>query len=59
MRKGTPVKVVKDGVVIAVCENLGDAMRLTQVHKQTIKKRMADRRTIRGYGFRSMPTSEQ
>ena len=25
MRKGTPVKVIKDGVVIAVCENLGDA----------------------------------
>lgn len=59
MRKGTRVKVIKNGTIIAVCENLGDAMRLTQVHKQTIKKRMADRRTIRGYGFRSMPTSEQ
>ena len=58
MRKGTPVKVIKGGVVIAVCENLGDAMRLTQVHKQTIKKRMVDRKAIRGYGFRSMPTSE-
>ncbi len=54
MRKGTPVKVIKDGVVIAVCENLGDAMRLTQVHKQTIKKRMVDRKAIRGYGFREV-----
>ena len=54
MRKGTPVKVIKDGVVIAVCENFGDAMRLTQVHKQTIKKRMVDRKAIRGYGFRSV-----
>ena len=58
MRKGTPVKVIKDGVVIAVCENLGEAMRLTQVHKQTIKRRMKDRSTIRGYGFSSIPTSE-
>ena len=54
MRKGTPVKVIKDGVVIAVCENLGEAMRLTQVHKQTIKRRMKDRSTIRGYGFREV-----
>jgi len=54
MRKGTPVKVIKDGVVIAVCENLGDAMRLTQVHKQTIKNRMVDRKTTRGYGFREV-----
>ena len=54
MRKGTPVKVIKDGVVIAVCENLGDAMRLTQVHKQTITKRMVDRQAIRGYGFREV-----
>ena len=58
MREGTQVKVIKDGVIIAVCENLGDAMRLTHVHKQTIKKRMVDRKAIRGYGVRSMPTSE-
>ena len=54
MRKGTPVKVIKDGVVIAVCENLGDAMRLTQISKPTIKRHMADRKKIKGYGFRSV-----
>ena len=54
MKKGTPVKVIKDGVVIAVCENIGDAMRLTHISKTTIKRHMADRKTIRGYGFRSV-----
>lgn len=59
MRKGTRVKVIKNGTIIAVCENLGEAMRLTRIGKQTIKNRMADRATTRGYGFRSMPNSEQ
>lgn len=59
MKKGTPVKVIKDGVVIAVCENVGDAMRLTQISKTTIKRHMVDRKTTRGYGFRTIPTSEQ
>lgn len=54
MRKGTRVKVIKDGTIIAVCENLGEAMRLTRIGKQTIRNRMADRCTTRGYGFRAM-----
>lgn len=61
-RKGRPVKIVKDHQVIAVCSNLGDAMRLTQISKEAIRNRMKNGGTVKGYRFLepdSIPNSEQ
>jgi hypothetical protein len=50
-RKGRRMQVIKGRQVIAVCENAGDAMRLTQVHRDTICRRLQDGGTTKGYRF--------
>jgi len=45
------MQVIKGRQVIAVCENAGDAMRLTQVHRDTICRRLQDGGTTKGYRF--------
>ncbi len=50
-RKGRPVTIIKDHKVIATCNNLGDAMRITQVCKEAIRNRMENGGTVKGYRF--------
>ena len=54
-RKGRCVRVIKGHQVIAECNSLGEAMRLTGVVQQTIRKRMIDRLSTKGYSFKEVP----
>ena len=53
-RKGHKVKVIKNREVVAVCENIGEAVRLTCLHNQTIRSRMKDGQTTKGYRFQEV-----
>ncbi len=53
-RKGTKTKVIKNHEVIAVCENIGDASRLTEVCRSAIRKRMKDGLATNGYQFQEV-----
>ena len=53
-RKGHRVKVIKNRELIAVCENIGEASRLTVVSVSTIKTRLRDGGTTKGYRFQEV-----
>lgn len=51
-RKGIRIQVIKDHKVIAICENAGEAMRLTHVHYSSIYRKLQDGSAIKGYRFK-------
>ena len=54
-RKGRKMQVIKNHKVIAICENAGEAMRLTKIHRNTICKRLKDGAAVREYRFVEVP----
>lgn len=51
-RNGHKVKVIKKNKVVAICENIGEATRLTKVCGGTIRKRLKDGLATNGYRFK-------
>jgi len=49
------MQVIREHKVIAICENAGEAMRLTKIHRNTICKRLKDGASVREYRFVEVP----